>query len=592
MAEEQPPALENLRIESGGEREKSKGAPRVFARKDRRSGDGGALGRLWRERERGKDKERAIPAEDMDLGAGNLQVADRLKFEMDEEHDVTSEKKGDDDDDAAVYFKEFENWLLENGARFPDLYLKKYGDSEVRGVHAVRPIAPFQCIIQIPLACLITDEMGRDSKLGRKLFSLNYSLSTPNLIAVLLYILETREDPHHFFQPYYAVLPKSYETFPIFYPEEELAQLEGSPLLDDIEDRKRNMKADYDEVCRLVPEFKRFSFQEFLEVRTAVGSRNFGIVVHGQKRTAMVPYSDMLNHYRPRETSWTFDDSKDAFTITSLSPLQPHQQVMDSYGKKCNSKFLLHYGFAVMDNREEDGKCQNEIYVRLHLRNSGEDEVFERRLFVLGPSRSSRGFRLSMNIEDRATSEAISFCRVAVATESELKGIVSACGIGDEDGAMLSETTGDDDMREQLKQRRNSYRDSAVSFVSARNEVAALEMLATVCQRQLERYPRKYNENLKLLHEGNLKPFSVERTNLIVITGEQEILHFWIDAADSIGEILSIRNESETPSYQRLRSLPRTTFKEADLARFAGRLAYEMCLGSGEKRRTSSVSSS
>ena len=47
--------------------------------------------------------------------------------------------------------------------------------------------------------------------------------------------------------------------------------------------------------------------------------------------------------------------------MTSLKSLSSGQQIMDSYGKKCNSKFLMHYGFAIENNREEDGKCQNEM---------------------------------------------------------------------------------------------------------------------------------------------------------------------------------------------------------------------------------------
>ncbi|GBG29720.1 Histone-lysine N-methyltransferase setd3 [Hondaea fermentalgiana] len=507
--------------------------------------------------------------------AANLQVPDRLKFEVDEDVEATSEKKGDEDDSNTI-FKEFEEWLLTNGAKFPDLYLKRYGDSEVRGVHATRPIAPYNCIIQIPLKCLITDEMGRETEMGRKLFSQNYSLSTPNLIAVLLYIMETREDPNHFFQPYYRVLPRKYDDFPIFYNDEQLSWLTGSPLLDDIAERKRNMHADYEEICRLVPEFERFSFEEFLEVRTAVGSRNFGILVHNHKRTAMVPYSDMLNHYRPRETSWTFEDSKDAFTITSLSSLQPHQQVMDSYGKKCNSKFLLHYGFAVVDNREEDGKCQNEIYIRLHLASARQDSLHESRLAVLGPSRSSRGFRLSMNIEDKATSEALSYCRVAVATADELTEILAARGL-DDSGA------GDDGHGHSYRRSRDSYRDSSVGYVSARNETAALEMLAAACERQLTKYPQTYEENLELLNHGNLKPFSVRRTTLIVVVSEQEILSFWIHAFETLSAILQ-DSSNEAPLHQRLRQLPDRTHRDADLARFAGRLAYEIRMAAPARR--------
>ena len=77
--------------------------------------------------------------------------------------------------------------------------------------------------------------------------------------------------------------------FPIFWSPAQLALLEGSPVLRDIDDRKRNMRSDYDEVVKACPEFARFSFDQFLNVRTAVGSRNFGIVVNGDKRTAMVP---------------------------------------------------------------------------------------------------------------------------------------------------------------------------------------------------------------------------------------------------------------------------------------------------------------
>jgi histone-lysine N-methyltransferase SETD3 len=67
-----------------------------------------------------------------------------------------------------------------------------------------------------------------------------------------------------------------------------------------------------------------------------VGSRNFGININGVKRTTMVPWADMLNHFRPRETSWTFDNSQQGFTMTSLKQLSSGQQIMDSYGKKCN----------------------------------------------------------------------------------------------------------------------------------------------------------------------------------------------------------------------------------------------------------------
>ena len=73
------------------------------------------------------------------------------------------------------------------------------------------------------------------------------------------------------------------------------------------------------------------------------------------------PHADMLNHYRPRETKWTFDEATQAFTITTLQAIPAGAEVLDSYGQKCNHRFLLNYGFAVEDNRELDGFCPNEV---------------------------------------------------------------------------------------------------------------------------------------------------------------------------------------------------------------------------------------
>ena len=48
----------------------------------------------------------------------------------------------------------------------------------------------------------------------------------------------------------------------------------------------------------------------------------------------MVPYADMLNHYRPRETKWQFEDECQGFTIIALNGIGGSAQVYDSYGQK------------------------------------------------------------------------------------------------------------------------------------------------------------------------------------------------------------------------------------------------------------------
>src|SRR5690348_393599 len=57
----------------------------------------------------------------------------------------------------------------------------------------------------------------------------------------------------------------------------------------------------------------------------------------------LVPMADMLNHRRPRETSWQYSSERGAFIITALKGLQQGDQIYDSYGRKCNSRFFVNY---------------------------------------------------------------------------------------------------------------------------------------------------------------------------------------------------------------------------------------------------------
>lgn len=102
---------------------------------------------------------------------------------------------------------------------------------------------------------------------------------------------------------------------------------------------------------------------------------------NGLRTAALVPYADMLNHLRPRETKWQFEDSLQAFTVSSLKPISAGAEIMDSYGQKCNHRFLLNYGFSVENNVEEDGYCPNEVPLLMRL--SKDDPLFDEKVTQL-----------------------------------------------------------------------------------------------------------------------------------------------------------------------------------------------------------------
>lgn len=58
----------------------------------------------------------------------------------------------------------------------------------------------------------------------------------------------------------------------------------------------------------------------------------------------------MINHKRPKQSLWSFDDNINAFKIETFGDCDQGVELFDSYGKKCNSRYLLNYGFIEEDN--------------------------------------------------------------------------------------------------------------------------------------------------------------------------------------------------------------------------------------------------
>ena len=73
------------------------------------------------------------------------------------------------------------------------------------------------------------------------------------------------------------------------------------------------MKSDYEKICYYIPSFKQYSYQEFSEARMLISSRIFGISIGEYKTDVLAPFADLLNHKRPRQTQWYYDDVINAF---------------------------------------------------------------------------------------------------------------------------------------------------------------------------------------------------------------------------------------------------------------------------------------
>lgn len=147
-------------------------------------------------------------------------------------------------------------------------------------------------------------------------------LISPKHSFLSAFIMQERRKEVSQFHAYIDILPKNLTNFPIFFTAEEKGWLHGSPFLDQIEEKIEDIKSDYDLICSEVPEFAEFPLQEYSETRMMVSSRIFGIDVEGVKTDGFVAYADMLNHRRPRQTTWTYTDDRQGFIIEAMEDIK------------------------------------------------------------------------------------------------------------------------------------------------------------------------------------------------------------------------------------------------------------------------------
>ena len=456
-------------------------------------------------------------------------------------------------------------------------------------------IQPNTVCVSIPKRCLITVEMGQATPIGQAIVKADLDLDAPKHIFLMVYILWDRKvnGPASFYFPYYEILPQTLRNMPIFWTADELHELEGSYLLHQIADRNQAIAEDYAAICAVAPSFRHLcTLEEFKWARMCVCSRNFGLCIDGHRTSALVPYADMLNHYRPRETKWTYDEDRQAFTITSLQHIVAGSQVYDSYGQKCNHRFLLNYGFAVENNREIDGYCPNEVPMELYV--DPNDTLFAEKLefwtrgegspmsgaattHILAQTTKSLG-QSSIHSSSRSTNGTASTCSVSsfkassslsvvkrvrvcvsnnentrllfsllrtlACTGDELQAISSPIGSESVSRALfgISDSRGPSSFLSQTTYHR-SCRDVRHP-ISIRNERAAMRLLLKLVSRHLSQYPTSLSQDYADLKDEALFPlFSNKRHAKIQVRGEKEVLHHYGEWARTAIEIIDLIEE-------------------------------------------------
>ena len=245
-------------------------------------------------------------------------------------------------------------WVLDNGGNL-DLIKVNYQTNDNREILSSNNISMHDKILRIPLKCLITTELGKETNIGKEILEKGIQLiSNHNWITFVL--LETFRDKDSYFYSYVGIMPKEFNTVPINFSEYYIKKLSGSQCIECIDNKKNLLMGDYINLRKNIDSFRNYNYNDYFWARTVVITRIYGIIINGQKTQALVPFADMLNHKTDSKTRWTFNDKDKFFEITSNGSILKDCPITDSYGYKCNSRFFVNYGFVLdnnIDNKSE-----------------------------------------------------------------------------------------------------------------------------------------------------------------------------------------------------------------------------------------------
>ena len=408
--------------------------------------------------------------------------------------------------------------LYKNNAFFPKLEIQFFSD-DYRGVTAKSPIKKDEIILTVPKECLISLELVLNTEYGKKIGEFMYNeLTSPKHCLLSSFILFEKNNPKWKF--YFDLLPKNLSNFPIFYTDTELQYLNGSPFLNQILDKKTDIKKDYLKLCERIPLFNRFTFHEFMEARMIISSRIFGISINNNKTDVLVPYADLLNHKRPRQTQWYYDDKINSFVIQATEDIMAGKEIFDSYGKKTNGRFLLNYGFAIENNDSAEYTLSiifNDCY-----------PLYELKKQFLNEKKLIKNFYLNNNLYESQIIELLSFLRFCM-FDGDIKDILKIMNFNDNNYIYKFE---------------NYFGFGYIPPINKENEINVLKKLKVLLIQALDQYPTNLEQDKKVYNEDKNLPLNYKNC-LLLIMSEKSVITHYIYFCEFCLDVLKVKNRKE-----------------------------------------------
>eukprot|EP01084_Bolivina_argentea_P023231 43323_1 len=388
------------------------------------------------------------------------------------------------------------NWLMSEGAKFSKLYIKCYSN-EHHSVHTTLRCFKDDSICFIPHNCIITEEMTLISEIGQQIKQSNITLHSGHSWFAVYLLQEREKGINSKWCNYIKILPKKHSTIPLFLDNNQRKELQGSLSLQKIDDRLAILTAEYDSICVAVPQFARFSLNDFIWARCIIITRIYGLIINNIKTSGMVPLADLFNPRKreKKESTWTYSQLNKGFLVKANCDIHPNEQLFEGYGKKCNSRFFVNYGFCMENNIDNEGLMRFEL--------NRNDILYQEKAIYLGFGNGeivSKTFQIPIQYRNPKVKETFSFLRILYASPNEFE-IIS-------NNAMFSD----------------------IPKNSIETEKKVLESISNAAMNGLSNFRTSLEyDNGLLENEYEYPKGSIKRNIILMRKGEKEVLNFYIN---------------------------------------------------------------
>lgn len=300
--------------------------------------------------------------------------------------------------DHSREFESLQSWLQQGGVHIGPVRIKTTNSGE-RCLEASETIPPNTPFLRVPSSHLISDRSAKSTPYISSILSAAREAGLHERLpdaanesaALILYLIaELAKGDQSFWSPWFNSLPRHFHT-PINYASDLVEDLlEGSsvsPLVDTLRTELEEMYKDWFVPFAVEADAENYprakcTYELFIRAHSIIESRSFKI----DDATMLVPFADMANH-APRDTpmhnsrarGWMFEGNANDLGLemhTGDNGAVEGDQLCISYGRLPNWQMLVHYGFTIMPNPDD------EIVISLQMPEEDQEEYLQKTIVL------------------------------------------------------------------------------------------------------------------------------------------------------------------------------------------------------------------